>query len=334
MIISEAIKYLKYNFQFIIKSHKWNYKSNLPIYLANGYDFEEATIEDKTVLLMDCSRKEARIEELVTHLQKVKENAHYQNEIILIFKNITNYHREKLIKEGLSFIIPGKQIFAPIFGAIFIEKLQDRFASSDDGNKQLMKPTTQALLLELISSLDFSRTAQELGKKLNVSKMSITRAYRDLEEMNIVSKSDEYYVSGYRFSTGIEELWKLTSKYLMDPILKKLYVNESTITYELRSELITSGESALANYSMIGFPRQIVYGITSKRFKKYEELIEIKPYADSNTCMIEIWKHEMPSEDHVLHPLAVFLILRNEYDERIEEQLDQMIEAYFERENK
>ena len=334
MIISEAINYLEYNFKFSYKSHEWRGKSNLPLYLANGYNFEEVLIEKKAVLFMDCSRKETSFRELLSHLNKVKEITSYNNEIILIFKSITNYQREKLIKEGLSYIIPGKQIYVPIFGVIFIEKLQDRFSIIDEGKIEIMKPTTQALFLELIASMDFRRSAQELGKKLNVSKMSVTRAYKDLEKMNIVTKQGEYYVSGYHFSTGIKEVWTLASKNLMDPVLKNVYVNESLITEELRSELIVSGESALANYSMMSFPRQNVYGITSKKLKKYEETIELQPLPESNTCMIEIWKHEMPSKENVLHPLAVFTVLRNEYDERVEDQLEQMIEAYFEEDNK
>lgn len=334
MIINEAINYLEYNFQFTLKRREWFGKSNLPLYLAKGYNFEEVLIEKKAVLFMACSRKETSVGELLSHLNKVKELACYNNEVILVLKSITNYQREKLIKEGLSFVIPGKQIYVPIFGAIFIEKLQDRFSIPDEGKIEIMKPTTQALFLELIASMDFSRSAQELGKKLNVSKMSITRAYKDLERMSIVTKSDEYYVSGYYFSAEIKEVWTLASKNLMDPVLKNVYVNESLITDELSSELIVSGESALSNYSMMSFPRQNVYGITSKKLKKYEETIELQALPESNTCKIEIWKHEMPSKESVLHPLAVFAVLRNEKDERVEDQLEQMIEAYFEKEIK
>lgn len=333
MVFDKAIEYLEYNFQFVIDAREWQGKSDLPLYLAKGFDFIELLIEGQRILMINCSRKEELgIEEIMAHLRAIRDKGKYKGEIILLFKNITNYHREKLIKEGQSFIISGKQVYSPILGLIFVEKMHDRFKTADNTETRLMKPTTQALLLELISSNDFKRSAQEVGRRLDVTKMSITRAYKDLEEMAIVSKSAEYYLSEYRLINSNKETWEMLIDKFIDPVLKRVYVDEAMMDDALRSELCISGESALSLYTMLGHPKHKVFGITNKRFKKFVGNIKTLPYADSHSCILEIWRHEMPTVEGILHPLAVALEMKYIYDERIEDQTNQMIERYFDKE--
>ena len=332
-MFKKAIEYLEYNFQLSIQGNEWQGISNLPIFLSKGYDFKELLINDTVILMINCSRKEdLGVEVIISNLVEIRDKGKFTGETILLFKNITNYHREKLIKAGQAFIISGKQIYAPFLGLIFIEKSQDRFIVNEVAKAQVMKPTTQALFLELISTSNFDRSAQELSNKLNVTKMSITRAFKDLEEMNIVSKSYDYYLSDYRFVKNIKETWENAYDYIMDPVVQRIYVNASLIDDLFKNDLITSGESALSKYTMLGQPQQKTYGISRKRFKKFEEQVEVQPYAESNSYMIEIWRHEMPSVEGAIHPFAVAAEMKNNYDERIEDQTKHMLQQFFDKE--
>ncbi len=83
---------------------------------------------------------------------------------------------------------------------------------------------------------------------------------------------------------------------------------------------------------MMGYPKQDIYGITSKRFKKFENVTSVQPISDTNSCIIEIWRHEMPIKNGIVHPLGIAVELKSVFDERVEDQLELMIEDYFKKE--
>lgn len=334
MLIDKGIDYLIYYFNFQITVEEWEKKQQLPLYLSKGFKFKKVRIENYNFIFLDCNQIEVGFSSFLLYIEKVHSYDSTARLIVVLSNNVSDYFKDKLIKNEINFIIPGKMIYVPFLGIVYSEKLQSRFLTKIRNKSSYMKPTTQALFLQLVASNDLSRTAKDFSILLNVSIMSISRAFEDLKNFDLFTDSDNYYVREYKLRYLGAELWQMGKKYLTNPIKKRIFVKEDSLDNQLVKELIVSGESALAMSSMLNPPSQKVYGITSKRFKKYEGSLEIIPFAESDSIMIEVWRHELPYNNKVLHPLGIAAVLMGDQDERIEQQVDLMINEYFRKESK
>ena len=191
-----------------------------------------------------------------------------------------------------------------------------------------MTPSAQALFLELVISNDFKRSQDKLAKILGVTKMSVSRAFKELKEFNLITESLNKGNVILEYSDSLKRIWKQASKYFVDPKSKILYVKRDTINDILWSKLVVSGEDALSEYSMLGEPKYKVYGITSKEWNILIEKPEILPSKDSGVCIIELWKHTLPKLNGYVHPLALVVSMASEMDERIKGELEDILENY------
>ncbi len=329
MFYIEAIDYLEHNFGFDIKVNKWEDVDKLPVFLSKGYDYAEMMLPGNRMLLMNCSRHQNRsIDVIKTHIIRLRKLTGYKREIVVIYMDASYYHRKRMVSEKMSFIVPGKQIYIPVLGTIFTEKQQDRYSVGTKNDIKKMSPTTQALFLELMCTNDFDRPSSEYAKTLNVTPMSISRAFSELDETGIIHNSGSYYLSGYSFKEERKTLWHKIYDSLSNPVIKRIYIRENSINEVLVEKLVISGESALSRISMLGSPSYSIYGITSKEFKKLTENVSSQPFLDEGACEIELWRYQLPKRNGMIHPLGIALVLKDEADERVQDQIEQIIREY------
>ncbi len=329
MMFGAALKYIndQFGIEFIEGANLD--LSKMPLFLRNGYGFLEVKTDDVKLLLVDCTQKKNLSGyDLIKNVENIQRHSGHSLVIVLIFDVATNYLREILIKAKIAFVIPGKQIYIPVLGSLYIERMQPKYKVKKKLSVSKMQPTTQALLLNLLATNDFDRTMEELAKELSVSKMSISRAFKELHEMGIVAESNITKGCTYLFNDRLYEIWRKGEEKLINPIMKEIYILGNSINEELQRELVVSGESALSEYSMLGAPRNAVFGITSKRIKAFQGTYQSVPFKDYGTCVVEIWKHEMPIQNGIVDPLGIAVLLLNEGDERIEISIREMMEDY------
>ena len=90
------------------------------------------------------------------------------------------YSREKMIQEGIPFVIRDKDIYLPFLGMLLL-----------DANKRELKPIrqisflTQKILISGIYEGYDELTATAVAKRLDVSKMAVSRCFDELEYLSI-----------------------------------------------------------------------------------------------------------------------------------------------------
>ncbi|MDP3304634.1 MAG: hypothetical protein Q8S15_00970 [Erysipelotrichaceae bacterium] len=331
MVLNSAISYIKDNFHcdVVLKESVWVKK--LPIYLSKGYEFLEVEIFNSIFILIDCSRKSNLSAEIYQkHIQNIERIVDKDNDIsyILVFGSISNYLRMQLIKAKLSFVSIGKQIYIPKLGKVFSERRELRYANSNDESIIKMSPSTQALFLELLITRDFSKSMEQSAKRLDMTKMTVSRAYAELKILGLVKYDKSNKSSKYKFFSTEEETWKKAQSFLINPLLRKVYFKSDILENAVIEKLLVAGESALTQYSMLAHPENVEYGITSKQYKLISNEIEEIPIKDSNSSTIYIFKHRMPHNEKLLHPLAIALMFKEEIDERIQGEIENMMITY------
>lgn len=125
-----------------------------------------------------------------------------------------------------------------------------------------------------------------------------------------------------------KELYQLSECYLQSPVQKKIYVKSN---YFDRSMLL-AGETALAKQSMLNFPKCTVFVLDKKCAKDIskEYIVEPKFVTDNKYVEIELWKYnpELYAVNGMVDIVSLVHSLKNIEDERIEIQIEEMMESY------
>lgn len=331
MVLNSAISYLKDNFHCDVVSKESVWVKKLPVYLSKGYEFLEVEISDSIFILIDCSKKNnLSVEVYQKHIQNIEKTVDRENDMsyILVFDRVSNYLRAQLINARLSFVAIGKQIYIPKLGKVFNERKELRYANRNDESIAKMSPSTQALFLELLITRDFSKSMGQSAKRLDMTKMTVSRAYAELKILGLIKYDKSSKSSRYKFISTEEETWKKAQSYLINPLLRKVYLKSDILEDSVIEKLLVAGESALAQYSMLAPPQNVEYGITSKQYKLISNEFEEIPIKDSNSSILYIFKHPMPHKEKLLHPLAIALMFKEDIDERIQGEIENMMKTY------
>lgn len=332
MFLDNAIRFVEVSFGVEIEKMEWVEKSKLPYYLKQAFAYKVIEVFSQRFLLVNILEEDLDFDTIQKHRLKLRTYLNANEPIIFVFNQLSNYLRKHLTNEKIAFIVPGKQIFILELGSIYSEKKQAQFSIKSEKTNVKWKPSTQALFLYLMSTNDISSSMERIAKKLDLTKMSISRGFVELASLGLIEKDNGAGKDRYQFNSSKKNIWEKANEHFIDPILKSYSIHKDTIDERIQNQFIVSGESALAYHSMLSQPVNRIYGITSKRFKEVLiEVMELSKY-DKDAITIQVYKHTMQDQEGVLDPLSIALILKDEQDERIQSEVKQMLEHYFNKE--
>lgn len=332
-MIDSAILYIENNFGVKIIVDELNDINNLPLYLSKGYEFKLIEIFEKSFLLAyKCSKENLNMNAITIHSLKIKSSLNFDYSIIFVFDNVNTYLRKQLINERISFIVPGKMIFIFELGSILYERQRSNYAKVKEVIKDKMTPSTQALFMYLITSDSFNRSMEYIAKELDLTKMSVSRGFNELYNLGLIKKNEYVEGSKYRFEKNKKDVWTGAQKFMINPVFKTIAVHKDIVDMN-NYQFSISGESALTEISMLSSPNIRVYGITNKLFKQYKLSYEELPENDSNSVTIQLFKHDLPVINGILHPLSIALVLIDESDPRVRKEVEGILNKYFSNED-
>ena len=262
---------------------------HLPNFISTRYDSQKVSLSGQKAVFLYPKTELEQVETLKKHLERVKKVADCP--VVLVLEQITARQKEYLLREKIAFIVDGKQIYLPFMAAYLIY----------EGAKELS--TSQA------------------AKDLDLTPTSISRASKQLEEMGTL-QSRKIGVQKILFSENSpKELFYKVEKVLLNPVKRTVYVP----CEEVKNELLESGYSALAEYSMLNTPG--VWCYASERISQWNDCMT-KDLQDSNSQVaVEMWRYDPRklSKKKVVDELSLALSLREDADERVEEAVEEML---------
>lgn len=238
--------------------------------------------------------------------------------VAVILDSLTYYERERLINQGVYFIISDKYAFLPSL----IVNVQ---AKKKDKNPAKLTPVAQYLLLYYLLSEKPKEeyTIKDLEQIMPYNYVALARAVANLEDCKLCSTEikDNTGIKYIQFGDYKRELWKNAQSYLSSPVKKVLYCDAIP-----EDNFRISGVNALSQYSHLNSEQYETRAIWDKLFNlpgtQFNEV--------EGLYKIEIWKYPttMPflSNHNVVDKLSLYLSMKNEPDARIEKELEIMIE--------
>ena len=238
--------------------------------------------------------------------------------VVVILDSLTYYERERLINQGIYFIISDKYAFLPSL----IVNVQ---AKKKDKSPSKLTPVAQYVFLYYLMSEEPKEeyTIKDLEQIMPYNYVALARAVANLEDCKLCSTEikDNTGIKYIHFGDSKRELWAKAQNYLSSPVKKVLYCG--TIP---EGNFSISGVNALSQYSHLNSEQYETRAIWDKLFNlKGTQFNEVE-----GLSKIEIWKYPTTmsslSTNNVVDKLSLYLSMKDEPDARIEKELEIMIE--------
>ncbi|MDP4228560.1 MAG: hypothetical protein Q8910_19655, partial [Bacteroidota bacterium] len=286
----------------------------LPLYITAPYTIYQASLAEKEVCLLVPRSNENTFtpDQLSKQMEVVVQKTGLP--AIFVFNRIVSYNISRLVKKRVNFIVPGKQLYIPSL-MIHLQKAADK----PPKEAVIFTPVAQSILLyHLQKDLLNGHTAKQLAEILLQTYRTVSRAIKNLADFDLISFTGgkEKQIC-FNFKGRI--LWEKSLRYLQNPVERTVYTDETFVAGDMR----LSNINALSHYTMLNDESKQYYAIYKKDIKSISD--QTNNYFGSNH--IEVWRYDPKvfSNDNYVDKLSLYLLLKDDEDERVQGALEQMI---------
>ncbi len=240
---------------------------------------------------------------------------------VLYLTQMNYYSRDKMLEEGIPFIWENRQIYMPFLGILLRQN-----------EARMLKPCTrvsfltQKLLLTALYNGWQDVTVTLAAKQLNVSKMSITRCFDEMESLGIPllgKKGRTRYLTG---CLDKKKMWREIEPYMRKPLICEYYLEE-----DISEELVKSGISALSEYSLLEDNEYVTCAITKLQLKSFNmRNRKCVPKGEVPGCVVQELGYIIDFKDvSAIDPLTVLMLMESKRENpRVDKALEEMLENY------
>ena len=233
----------------------------------------------------------------------------------------TFYIKEKLIEEGIPFVIDGKQVFLPFIGYLLGKENERELAPV-----HLISFLTQKMLLIAIYERWNEVKVSDAAKRMGVSTKSASRCFDELEYLNIDVLGMKGKSRVINIPDDRKQLWQQIESVLRNPVIRKFILRK-----DMKLEK-KAGISALCEYSLLSDNVYPTYAVTKKELKdsgvKAEK--QVSELEEIGCVVLELGYFIDFSGKGSQDPLSVVLSLTEEEqeEERVDISINKMLEEY------
>ncbi len=250
----------------------------------------------------------------------LKFNAH----VILVLRFLPSYARSRMVRMGVPFIVPGSQTFIPNS----MIDLRETFPRPSPRHRDELSPAAQCTLLyHLLRGPLTGMPLKSISQRLRYSPMRLTEVKDELEGAEVCKAVKTGREVSLEFNSSGRALWDRIEQQLRSPVKRTLWVQWN----DTEALPLLAGMSALSLATMIEGDRLPTYAVSVAAYQdsaaKGAWLASGDP--ERATSKLEVWSYapQLLGENGVVDPLSLYLSLRSSADERVQQQLDRLIEG-------
>lgn len=323
--INNAITYVKTisNMDLTVKVLEKELMKRLPIVIASTYECYQADLKISDDMTIDLMLLEPVDSANCTPVKLQKHQQLVTNAVgmhtVFVLDSLAAYNVTRLPAARVNYIIPGRQIFIP---SLLIELKKISFGFPDENAP--MPPLAQLILLMQLNGITMEgKDSEQIRWDLYTPSYSnIRRAINWLIANKIIqmvggkNKTIEFLAHG-------RELWELVLPQMPSPIERLYYTDEEPDNPLNR----LSGETALGELTMLAPPEGITFAVDKVWAAGHSRVLD-KQYG-RNT--VEVWRYSpwlLSNDKNTVDPLSLYLCLRDKEDERIQIELEKLINDF------
>ena len=233
----------------------------------------------------------------------------------------TFYIKEKMMEEGIPFVIDRKQVFLPFIGYLLSKENERELAPV-----HLISFLTQKMLLIAIYERWNEVKVSGAAKRMGVSTKSASRCFDELEYLNIDVLGMKGKSRVINIPNDRKQLWQQIERMLRNPVIRRFILRK-----DMKLEK-KAGISALCEYSLLSDNAYLTYAVTKKELKSsgVTEEIQVSELEEIGCAVLELGYFIDFSGKGLQYPLSVVLSLTGEEqeEERIDISINEMLEEY------
>ena len=287
---------------------------HLPNFIATRYRLQMVSMNEQKMIFLYPKTELEQIEVLKKHIARIQNNENLP--IVLVLKELSFRQKEYLIREKIPFIVDGKQIYSP-FMAVY---LQER-CSAEKKTREEILPSAQMLLLHFIYGGAQELSTSQAAKDLELTPTSISRASKQLEETGMVHIKKVGVQRILCSEDSAKMLFKKAGDILQNPVKRTIYIPKGLVS----TNLVESGYSALAEYTMLNSPNIKYYATES--VSQWKDVMTNSLQDSQVQVAVEMWRYNPRklSTRNIVDELSLALALKKDVDERVEEAVEEML---------
>ena len=300
--------------------------AQLPYFIQEAYGLLTGTLLGRPLTIAFVKGRESlSAQQISQHTKQIGEL--FQTPVIVALPAIAPGERKQLIQQGIAFVVPGRQLFAPSMGMI----LSERYGTEPQRAAAIASPATQALLIWFLNQHPVSETWHpfEAAAALGYAGMTATRAVRELLQFELFELEERGRAKYLKLTDSRHALWEKAKPFLRTPVIKTLWTYDRSILALAGSRF--AGESALARLTMLNEPQQPVIAITSEAAQQSrQDGIFFEPRQLADAIAVQVWRYipNMLVKEKIVDPLSLWLSLQHNTDDRIQMALDDIEENF------
>lgn len=309
-------------FEIVDKGDMRQAISPFPMLIASFFDGRLLTIEgiEHVLLVSHAKNTDFPMSMLIKRVQTAEEKL--GKPCILSLNALDANERRLLISNKISFVITDRQLYLPTMGSYFTENRLNSYKTVSQ-----LSPAAQLTVLYHLQKGKLSgKSYSEIAEQLDYPPKTITLVASELKQSglcDIIPLGGRN--KGIAFKKEGRELWNEALPMLSSPIVKVGYIDKELFNPE---ERILTYDDALSHYTDMGYMPQHCYAVERRTEigKTLSEQVSTLNLSDS--FRIEFWKYNpyTLSSDGFIDPLSLILIYKDDEDERIQGQLERLIE--------
>lgn len=286
----------------------------IPIDTKLKFQFYRAIFNENAFCLLETKKEENHASvDCLRLAERLKVILHLP--VVFLFRNLQFVERNRLIDRGVYFIVSDKFAFLPFLIINYKETIHKK--------AEELSSVAQYILLYHLQIDDMNGWSMaDMGEKLPYTYVTISRAFKNLEELRLCKiEMDEKRVKRIFFEGTKNEVWERSLPFLKNPIKKKLYCDDIVTNLPF----IEGGVTALAHYTSLNPDETKTYVMDAKGYKDLQRnSIFVNRNDVEGSIIIEIWNYPPLHQDYA-DPISLYLTLRDDRDPRTEKELEIMI---------
>lgn len=243
--------------------------------------------------------------------------------VVLVLAPLSSYARNRLVRLGVPFVVPGTQFFLP---TVMVD-LRERFSPRKPAKGKRLTPAAQCLVLYHLQRTSMEDLPlKEIAERIGYSPIMLTKVKDELEAAELALPSRQGRSITLHFPRRGRDLWEQAQPYLVSPVKK---------THWLRGDgphdpALAAGLTALSQLTAIADDRCPTHALSAEAFQASREkgIFHVCNGPEEANLRMETWSYDplLLARGDRVDALSLHLSLRESPDERIQQQLAAMID--------
>lgn len=241
--------------------------------------------------------------------------------VALVLTRLTPYIRLQLMRRGVPFVAPGRQVFLPMAWVDLRERYPSRGIPTQES---LSAPAQVVVLYHLQKAPVRGLSLRELAGWLGYSAMTLSKAADELTGVGLCEQEMKSRSRMLRLVGTRRELWDKARPHLLSPVRGRQWVRWAGVPAAARE----AGLTALARLTMINDDPHPTYAIRTSEYRRLLEAGRVAecPGPDDATAQVECWAYDpgLMGDEGIADRLSLVLSMADSADERVQKALDEV----------